>query len=36
MSLPRDFYGKDLVKLLGKLGYEPTLQVGSHIRLTTS
>lgn len=36
MSLPRDLYGKDLVKLLGKLGYEPTRQVGSHIRLTTS
>jgi len=35
MSLPKDLSGKQLIKLLAKLGYEETRQVGSHIRLTT-
>lgn len=35
MTLPRDLSGKDLIKLLGKLGYEQSRQIGSHIRLTT-
>jgi predicted RNA binding protein YcfA (HicA-like mRNA interferase family) len=35
MKIPRNLSGKDLVKKLKKLGYEPTRQVGSHIRLTT-
>lgn len=35
MRLPRNLSGKDLAKLLGKLGYEPTRQSGSHVRLTT-
>ena len=36
MSLPSNLSGKDLVKLLYKLGYEQTRQVGSHLRLTTT
>lgn len=36
MRLPRDLTGKELIKALGKLGYEVTRQSGSHIRLTTS
>ncbi len=36
MSLPRNLTGIELIKLLTKLGYEPTRQSGSHIRLTTS
>ncbi|HRH36701.1 MAG TPA: type II toxin-antitoxin system HicA family toxin [Flavobacteriales bacterium] len=36
MMIPRDLTGKDLIKALGKLGYEVTRQSGSHIRLTTS
>ena len=35
MRFPRDLSGKQLVKLLKKLGYEPTRQTGSHVRLTT-
>jgi predicted RNA binding protein YcfA (HicA-like mRNA interferase family) len=35
MKLPRDISGQTLVKALLKLGYEPTRQTGSHIRLTT-
>ena len=35
MKIPRDLSGQDLIKLLAKLGYEPTRQTGSHIRLTT-
>lgn len=35
MKLPRDLSGQELIKSLKKLGYEPTRQVGSHIRLTT-
>jgi predicted RNA binding protein YcfA (HicA-like mRNA interferase family) len=36
MRVPRDLTGKELIKALGKLGYEVTRQSGSHIRLTTS
>lgn len=35
MRLPRDLSGEDLAKKLKKLGYAPTRQVGSHVRLTT-
>ena len=35
MRLPRDLSGPTLAKALLKLGYEPTRQTGSHIRLTT-
>ncbi|MDT7929560.1 type II toxin-antitoxin system HicA family toxin [Tepidimonas sp.] len=34
MRIPRDLSGADLVKRLGRLGYEVTRQSGSHIRLT--
>jgi predicted RNA binding protein YcfA (HicA-like mRNA interferase family) len=36
MRIPRDLSGKDLIKALGKLGYEVTRQSGSHIRLSTA
>lgn len=36
MRIPRDLTGKELIKALGKLGYEVTRQSGSHIRLSTS
>ena len=35
MKLPRDLDGPRLVKALVVLGYEPTRQTGSHIRVTT-
>jgi len=35
MRLPRNLSGEDLVKALGRLGYQPTRQRGSHVRLTT-
>lgn len=35
MKIPRDLSGADLVKRLGRLGYEITRQSGSHIRLTS-
>jgi predicted RNA binding protein YcfA (HicA-like mRNA interferase family) len=35
MRLPRDVDGPSLVKALTVLGYEPTRQKGSHIRVTT-
>jgi predicted RNA binding protein YcfA (HicA-like mRNA interferase family) len=35
MRLPRDLSGRDLAKVLGRLGYETTRQTSSHIRLTT-
>jgi len=35
MKLPRDVSGNDLVRALKSLGYLPTRQSGSHIRLTT-
>lgn len=36
MKLPRDLSGHDLGRLLRALGYEPTRQTGSHLRLTTA
>jgi len=35
MRLPRDLSGDQLAKVLSRLGYEPTRQTGSHLRLTT-
>ena len=35
MKIPRNFSGRDLIRRLQLLGYEPTRQTGSHIRLTT-
>jgi predicted RNA binding protein YcfA (HicA-like mRNA interferase family) len=35
MKLPRDVSGPALIKALRKLGYEPSRQRGSHIRVTT-
>jgi predicted RNA binding protein YcfA (HicA-like mRNA interferase family) len=35
MKLPRDLDGPDLIKALRILGYTPTRQKGSHIRVTT-
>ena len=35
MKLPRDLSGHELIKALGVLGYQPTRQTGSHVRLTT-
>ena len=35
MTLPRDVSGSDLLAALRKLGYEPTRQRGSHVRLVT-
>ena len=32
--LPRDLAGAQLVRALGKLGYQTTRQTGSHVRLT--
>ena len=34
MRLPRDLTGAQLVRALGKLGYTPSRQTGSHVRLT--
>lgn len=34
MRLPRDLTGAQLIRALGKLGYAPTRQSGSHVRLT--
>lgn len=34
MRLPRDLGGDDLIQGLRGLGYEPTRQTGSHVRLT--
>lgn len=36
MRLPRDVAGAELARLLGRFGYQPTRQTGSHQRLTTS
>ena len=36
MRIPRDLTGKELIKALGKLGYEVTRQSGSHIRVSTA
>lgn len=35
MKIPRDLDGPRLVRALGVLGYVPTRQSGSHIRVTT-
>lgn len=35
MRLPRDVDPKALVRALTVLGYQPTRQTGSHIRITT-
>jgi predicted RNA binding protein YcfA (HicA-like mRNA interferase family) len=35
VKLPRDVDGSRLVKALSILGYQPTRQKGSHIRVTT-
>ena len=35
MKIPRDLSGKELIKLLGKYGYNITTQRGSHIKITT-
>jgi predicted RNA binding protein YcfA (HicA-like mRNA interferase family) len=35
MRLPRDLSGEDLARALGRLGYAPTRQTGSHVRRTT-
>ena len=35
MKIPRDISGQDMVRCLKRLGYIPTRQSGSHIRLTT-
>lgn len=34
MRLPRDLTGAQLIRALTKLGYGPTRQTGSHVRLT--
>ncbi|WP_316768207.1 type II toxin-antitoxin system HicA family toxin [Pedobacter frigiditerrae] len=34
MKIPRNLSGKELIKILEKLGYEITRQKGSHVRLT--
>jgi len=36
LRLPRDLSGHDLIRLLRRYGYEPTRQVGSHIRLDSN
>ena len=35
MRLPRDLSGDDLIRALARLGYQPTRQKGSHVRLST-
>lgn len=34
MRLPRDLTGAQLIRALGTVGYTPTRQTGSHVRLT--
>ena len=34
MRLPRDLTGAQLIRALSQLGYTPTRQTGSHVRLT--
>ena len=34
MRIPREVSGEELVKRLSKLGYKPTRQTGSDVRLT--
>ncbi|MFO7579662.1 MAG: type II toxin-antitoxin system HicA family toxin [Nitrosomonas halophila] len=33
MKMPRNVSGQQLIKALGRLGYEATRQTGSHVRL---
>lgn len=35
MRLPRNLSGDELISALSRLGYAPTRQRGSHVRLTT-
>lgn len=35
MKRPRDLSARELIRALAPLGYSPTRQTGSHIRLTT-
>ena len=35
MRLPRDISGQRLAELLGRVGYSPVRQSGSHLRLST-
>ncbi|KUL19664.1 MAG: Putative periplasmic or secreted lipoprotein [Proteiniphilum sp. 51_7] len=35
-KIPRNITGYELIKILGKFGYQITRQTGSHIRLTTT
>lgn len=35
MKLPREVSGEELARLLEKVGYRPSRQTGSHLRLTT-
>jgi predicted RNA binding protein YcfA (HicA-like mRNA interferase family) len=35
VRLPRDLDADDLIRALRTLGYQPTRQTGSHIRVTT-
>ena len=35
MRLPRNVRGADLQRALNRLGYRPTRQRGSHVRITT-
>lgn len=34
MKLPRNLTGAQLIKALEQIGYQPTRQAGSHVRLT--
>lgn len=34
MKLPRNLTGAQLIKSMGQIGYQPTRQAGSHVRLT--
>ncbi len=36
MKLPRDLDALDLVRALGRLGYEPVRRTGSHVRVRTT
>ena len=36
MKLPRDLSADELIRALRQLGYQPTRQKGSHVRLTTT
>ena len=36
MKIPRDLGGDDLIRGLGRFGYKPTRQTGSHVRLTSN